>query len=152
MNHDRRNVLNSKEHSDNSCLECDAVHRYKHFRGDCCLHLLSRKQSYTEKWYTVRRNLVQELDLGSERWAKMFKEDKDLKNFIQSSAEDNKLDDFGMSVKAPLKFCSPLPNSKKIFLACFKFSELPFPCVWMPLSHAAGLKMGHQVPTKHGTY
>jgi hypothetical protein len=40
----------------------------------------------------------------------MFKEEKDLKNFIQSSAGDNILDDFGMRVTAPLKFCSPLPN------------------------------------------
>jgi hypothetical protein len=61
----------------------------------------------------------------------MFKEEKDLKNFIQSSADDNKPDDSGISVIAPLKSCSPLPNPKKkiSFLACFKFSGLPFPCI-----------------------
>jgi hypothetical protein len=42
--------------------------------------------------------------LGSKNLAKMFKDNKDLENIIQSSAEDNKLDDIGMNVIAPLKF------------------------------------------------
>lgn len=132
--------------------QCTLVNRYKHFREDCCLHLLGRRHSCTEKGYTVRRNLGQELELGSERWAKCLRRVKDLKNIIQSRAEDNKLDDSGISVIALLKFWSLLPNSKKFFLTCFKVSGLPFPCIWMPLPHAAALKMGHQVPTKHGTY
>jgi len=53
-------------------MQCISVHMYKHFRRDCCLHLLGRRHSYTEKGYTVRRNMGQELDLGTERWAKMF--------------------------------------------------------------------------------
>ena len=58
----------------------------------------------------------------------MFKEERDLKNFIQSSAEDNKLDDSGMchSTSEILLTSSKL---KKFFLACFKFSGLPFPCI-----------------------
>jgi len=43
------------------------VNRYRHFREDCCLHLLSRRLSCTEKGYTVGINLGQELELGSER-------------------------------------------------------------------------------------